>query len=387
MKSFSWRLYVSSLWVLIAVPLAAQDPRGKLPQLLLPSLSGRQVIVDSGGAGDFTTLSDALAFVAAQSRTDLARWLVQIYPGVPAMSGLSQYEEISVSIPSFTTVEGVVGGWTNGKILGDVPTIRLLGTSGSLVTADDGVVILNIDWFDNTPTTGAVKIFSAMGNVVTTNMSVRAASTVTNANAIDIVSIENNGSLSANNLNVMRTDANTQTRALVSQIGSQGVTIYGGRLRSGLGSPALVENLAASSIQIFGTRLEGGAAYDLKRTGTGNVVTQGVSYASDSGNVSNGVLRGDAMIVGKVCQIKAGPGSPQGLQASNPCDLWQRSDGPPYLYVKVSGTTGNGWAAVGTTVTTNRPASCVATEQFYATATNEFCTCIADNLAKCATFN
>ncbi|HEV7509591.1 MAG TPA: hypothetical protein VGS07_32255 [Thermoanaerobaculia bacterium] len=375
------------LWVFIAFPLAAQEPRTKPPRLLPPSLLSRQVTVDSGGAGDFTTLSAALAFLATQPRTDLSRWLVQLYPGVPAGGGLSQYEEISVSIPSFTTVEGVVGGWTNGKVLGDIPTIRLLGTSGSLVTADEGAVILNVDWFDNTPTTAPVKIFSAVGSVVTTNMSVRVAPTVTNANAIDMVSIENNGSLSANNLNITRTDANTKTRAIVAQVGSQGAAIYGGRLRSGLGSPALVENLAASTFQLFGTRLEGGAEYDIKRSGTGSVITQGISYASDSGNVSNGVLRGDAIIVAKACQIKAGLGSPEGLQASNPCDLWQRSDGPPYLYVKVSGTTGNGWAAVGTTVTTNRPASCVATEQFYATATNEFCTCIANNTARCATFN
>lgn len=387
MKSFSWRMFVSALWVFIAFPLTAQEPRAILPRLLPTPVSSRQVTVDSGGAGDFPTLSAALAFVATQPRSDLSRWLVQIYPGVPALGGLSQYEETSVSIPSFTTVEGVVGGWTNGKLLGDVPTVRLLGSSGSLVTAADGVVILNVDWFDNTATTAAVKIFSAMGNVVTTNMSVRAASTVTNANAIDMVSIENNGSLSANNLNVMRTDSNTQTRALVAQVGSQGTTIYGGRLRSGLGSPALVENLAASNLQLFGTRLEGGAAYDLKRTGTGSVFTQGVSYTSESGMISNGIVRGEFIVVARTCQIKAGPGSPEGVQPSNPCDLWQRSDGPPYLYVKVSGTTGNGWAAVGTTVTANRPASCIATEQFYATATNEFCTCIADNTAKCATFN
>jgi hypothetical protein len=380
-------MVVSTLWVLVAVPLTAQEPRAEPPRLIPATLFSRQVAVDSGGSGDFTTLSAALEFVAAQPRTDLSRWLVQIYPGVPAAGGLSQYEETSVSIPSFTTVEGVVGGWTNGKILGDVPTVRLLGTSGSLVMADEGAVVLNVDWFDDSPATAAVKIFSALGNVVTTNMSVRVAPTVANAWAIDMVSIENKGSLSATNLNVMRTDANTKTRGLVSQVGSQGAALYGGRLRSGLGSPALVENLAVTSIQLFGTRLEGGAAYDLKRTGTGGLITQGVSYASEFGNVSNGVLRGDAMIVGKVCQIKAGPGSPQGLQASNPCDLWQRSDGPPYLYVKVSGTTGNGWAAVGTTVTANRPASCVATEQFYATATNEFCTCIADNTARCATFN
>ncbi|HEX4966135.1 MAG TPA: hypothetical protein VF173_35330 [Thermoanaerobaculia bacterium] len=387
MKSVSWRLFLSALWMFISFQLAAQEPRAKSPKLPATPQFSRLVTVDSGGSGDYTTLSAALAFVATQTRTNLSRWLVQVYPGVPAAGGLSQYEEISLEIPSFTTVEGVVGGWTNGTVLGDVPTVRLLGTSGSLVTADDGTVVLNIDWFDNTPTTGAVKIFSAAGNVVTTNMSVRAASTVTSAYAIDMVSVESNGSLSSNNLNIMRTDANTTTRALVAQSGSLGTTIYGGRFRSGLGSPALIENLAASNLQLFGTRLEGGAAYDIKRTGTGSIFTQGVSYTSDFGHISNGNLRGEAVIVARACQIKAGPGSPEGVQPSNPCDLWQRSDGPPYLYVKVSGTTGNGWAAVGTTVTTNRPASCTATEQFYATATNEFCTCIADNTARCGTFN
>jgi hypothetical protein len=59
-----------------------------------------------------TTLSAALEFVATQPRTNLSRWLVQLYPGVLAAGGLSQYEESSVSIPSFTTVQGVVGGWT-----------------------------------------------------------------------------------------------------------------------------------------------------------------------------------------------------------------------------------------------------------------------------------
>ncbi len=382
-----WRMFLCALWLFSAFSLAAQEPRLKLPRLTPTPISSRLVTVDSGGSGDFTTLSAALAYVATQTRTDLSRWLVQVYPGDPAAGGLSQYEESSVAIPSFTTVEGVVGGWTNGNVLGDVPTVRLLGSSGSLVTADSGAVIFNIDWFDNTPTSAAVKVFCALGNVVTTNMSVRVASSVTNINAIDLVSIENKASLTATNLNLMRTDANTSTRALVAQPGAQGAAIYGGRLRSGLGSLALVENLAASSLQLFGTRLEGGAAYDIKRTGTGNVITQGVNYASDTGNVSNGLLRGDSIIVGKTCQIKAGPGSPEGLQASNPCDLWQRSDGPPYLYVKVAGNSGNGWAAVGTTVTANRPASCVATEQFYATATNEFCTCIANNIAKCATFN
>src|SRR4051794_34774776 len=94
--SFAWRMSVSALWVLVALPVMAQEPRAKPPRLSAP-LSSRQVIVDSGGSGDFTTLSAALEFVTMQPRTDLSRWLVQIYPGMPAAGGLSQYEETSVS--------------------------------------------------------------------------------------------------------------------------------------------------------------------------------------------------------------------------------------------------------------------------------------------------
>jgi hypothetical protein len=390
MKRFLAFLLLLIITATAAVPQMPRDRRAASGNLydirrtLAKAQFSRLVTVDSGGMGDFKTLSAALNYVAGQEgRTGTNRWLVKVYPGTPISGGISQYEDQTLTCPTWTTVQGEIGGWTNGSVLGGVPSIRLTGSIGTLVSLGQGCVLVNLDFISNTPTNGAVKFLSVTGSpALLTNVSVRVTPSVTDANDIDLVSLENGGSLSATSLQVQRGDGNTKTRGLVAN-GNASATLYLGRLRSGLGSPALIENAGTGQITLNGTRLEGGATFDLKRSGSGAIVTQGVAYTFSSGVIDDSNLRAKLLLVNGGCAIKSGTGSPNGVQPSNPCDLWLRSDGPPYLYRKVSGSDGNGWAAVGPVTQAARPSTCQASETFYVTGTNEWCVCPAANTPRC----
>ncbi len=374
-------------WALLLMWVVASNALGQTPPDAAKAPFSRLVRVDSGGMGDYSALSEALAFVASQpDRSTVNRWRVEIFPGVPAEGGVSQYEETAVNCPAWTTIKGQAGGWTNGTVLGGVPTVRLMGSAGALVTLEQGCSVADLDFFDNTATTGDLKLLSATGpSVSLTNVSVRVHSAVTDAHTVDVMSIENGASLSAHSLQIQRNDPNTKTRAVVTY-GNGSATFYLGRFRSGLGSPALVENTGTGIISLYGTRLEGGAVYDVKRSGPGPITTQGVSYAQESGIIDNSSIRAKVLVVASKCGVMAGTGSPDGVTAANPCDLYMRSDGPPYLYSKVRGTDGNGWAAVGPVTVTNRPAYCHASETFVVTSTNEWCACPQENTLRCMPF-
>lgn len=374
-------------WALLLMLVVPSNAFSQTPRDVTKAPFSRLLRVDSGGMGDYLTLSEALAYVASQpDRSAVNRWMVEIFPGVPAEGGVSQYEETSLICPAWTIIKGQAGGWTNGTVLGGVPTVRLMGSAGSLVTLEQGCSIADLDFFDNTATSGALKILSVTGpNVSLTNVSVRVSSSVTTADPVDILSIENNSSLSANSLQIQRNDPNAKTRAVVTYGNGSG-TFYLGRFRSGLGSPALVENTGTGTISLYGTRLEGGAVYDVKRSGPGPITTQGVSYSQESGIIDNSNIRAKVLVVASKCGVLAGTGSPEGVTAANPCDLYMRSDGPPYLYSKVRGSDGNGWAAMGPVTVTNRPTSCRATETFAVTSTNEWCVCPQENTLRCMAF-
>lgn len=282
----------------------AQLPRGKakypnsmstrqIAQYLQSAQFARMVTVDSGGSGDYTSIAAALAHVAAQTgRSQFNRWMVMVYPGVTSASGLGQYDEAVLSVPSYTTLTGVVAPWGNGGTVMGVPVVHPTGTSGSLVTVGQNASLQNlmIHVTGLTGATVAVEVLGVSGNAVNfTNVSINASSSLAD-HQLDLLKVST-GSFVGHNVHLSRSGANTATRGVVSAAGNAGITLYGGRIDAGSGSLAAVENLDDTAVSLFGTRL-GVSTAQLKRSSTGTIVTQGVSYTTSSGVIDNNPVMG-----------------------------------------------------------------------------------------------
>ncbi len=87
----------------IQVSRGSQSLSATLQQLLddLVALGTNTVVVDFGGDGDYTTISEALAFVATQPRSDTSPWVVVVQAGL--------YVEDNLLVPSYTTLLGQGG--------------------------------------------------------------------------------------------------------------------------------------------------------------------------------------------------------------------------------------------------------------------------------------
>lgn len=347
----------------------------------------RTVTVDSGGAGDFASVKAACDFVAAQpGRSSINRWLIKVYPGTAAPSGLAAYDEEPFTVPSWSTLAGEADGWNNGAINAGIPRIRVRGAAGQLVTLEAGAATVNVEFFANQAQTGPLRFILAAGLSVTmTNTAVLVDPALGNTHPLDLVAVASGALLSAHNLTAIRTNPNSVTRAVVVDNGSFGATLYGGRFRSGLGSPALMENLSAASLLLFHSRLEGGALIDLKRSSTGGIGAPGVQYSFESGGIDNGTVRGDAIILDDRTHLYTGTGSPEPVRTAPEGSLFLRSDGPPWLYRKVAGgTSGAGWSAVGPVILADVDnIFCRALESFFDTTDKKFCVCVADNTKFC----
>lgn len=321
------------------------NPR-MLKEYLASASFARVITVDSGGAGDYADLSEALDFVATQPRGQFSRWQVLIYPGAAAASNVGQYDEASISIPSYTTLQGVFGAWGNGSAVVGSPVIHPTNTSGTLVTMGQSSSMVNVMIHVNALTAATVLVDAVCvsGNPCSlTNVALYLSAGADHD--LDVLKLSS-GSLTGTAVFVQRSTANTKTRGVV-MAGGTSLTLYGGRIVTGSGSLAAVENLSASSINLYGVRIDSGATTDLKRSSTGTIVTRGTHYATESGTVDGGTLQADAVTLDATCKILTGAGTPEGAVTAGVCSIFLRTDGgaATTLYVKESGAGNTGWVA------------------------------------------
>ena len=235
------------------------------------------VTLDSGGSGDFTDLSDALAFVASQNPTLSSQWTIVIYPG-------TSYVELSLTVPPFTLMQGFTSPGTLSFQPQGRPMIQITGTTGVGVTLSNGSSIADVGLsFTGVLAAGykGIHVPAAASAAALARVTVLVSASAPNV-GIDILSITG-GSLTLEDSSIQRAGTGmTATRHVFCSSGS--ATLSGVWLQAS-SSQAVVVETAGGVVRILHSRIFGGATVDLKNT-SGTLSTDQVSYATENGAIS-----------------------------------------------------------------------------------------------------
>ena len=334
-------------------PAAAPYNTSQIRQYITTATFPWTITVCKGApfSGDYADLSDALDAIPKRfpTRNAMQRVLVLVYPCLPTSPTSFNYEETALSVPSWTTLQGVPAGAT-GII--DAQTARVFlqltgtnttcaGCPSALLKLDVGTTLINFYIQSSTPPTGPIRVVEATGAVTLTNVVIQLVGTETHP--VDLLYIAS-GTLLAQNLGLTRNTFSSMSRGLVVT-GSAFAGINGGRFFVPSGVP--VENLGTGTIRLTNVRIEPSSVVDLKRTGTGTIETFSTDYTTETGGVIDRPIRTDALTLDNVCKVLTGTGSPEGVIAAPVCSLFLRQDGTATttLYVKTTGTGNTGWTA------------------------------------------
>jgi hypothetical protein len=301
--------------------------------------------------GDYADLSDALAAIPKRfpMRGPMQRVLVLIYPCFASSPTSFNYEETSLTVPSWTTLQGVPGGasGTNDAQSARV-FLRLTGTNttcegcpSALLKLESGVSLLNFYIQSSTPPTGPIRVVEATGAVNLVNVNIQVIGTETHP--VDLLYVIS-GTLLAQDLGLTRNTFSSMSRGLVVT-GTASAGINGGRFFVPSGVP--VENLGTGIIRLTGVRIDPSSVVDLKRSGTGTIETFSTDYTTETGGINDRPIRTDALTLDNTCKVLTGTGTPEGVIAAPVCSLFLRQDGTATttLYVKTTGTGNTGWTA------------------------------------------
>jgi hypothetical protein len=345
---------------LSATPAAAQLPRPPKPPY--NTLLLKQYVTDATfpwtitvckGApygGDYASLSSALRAIPTRfpTRGFTQRVLVLVYPCLVASPTSPNYEETALSVPTWTTIQGVPAGSTsNNDVQAARVLLRLTGTNttctgcpSALLKLDNGASLINLYIQSLTPPTGPIRVVEVSGGAVFTNVVLQVSGTETQP--VDLLYVASTGILLAQDLGLTRNTFSSLSRGLVVA-GSAALT--GGRIFVPSGIP--VENVGPNVIKLFGVRIDPSSVVDLKRSSTGNIETFATDYTTEQGGIIDRPVRTDTLILDNTCRVLTGTGSPEGAVAAPVCSLFLRQDGTATttLYVKTTGTGNTGWTA------------------------------------------
>jgi hypothetical protein len=287
-------LYVLSC--LFPTPANAQIPRGNklgnrwpqpynnllLRQYLIEGSFFHTLTIDSGGSGDFTSISPALAFVTAQNPSITSQWTLLLYPG-------TSYIETNLTIPPFTIIQGFTSPGTRSIQSLGRPMIQITGTTGAGVTLSLGSTLVDLGFnFTGILTPGykAINIPASAAATTLTRVMIFVSPSAPNI-SLDILSITG-GSLTLEDTSIQRGgNGMTATRHLFCSAGS---AVLSGAWFLASSSQAAVIETAGGVVRVLHSRIFGGAAVDLKNT-SGTLTADQVSYTTESGTISRaGVL-------------------------------------------------------------------------------------------------
>ena len=235
------------------------------------------VTLDSGGSGDFTDLSSALAFVASQNPSPSNPWTIVVYPG-------DSYVEPRLNVPPYTLIQGFTSPGTRSLQPQGRPMIQITGTVAAGVTLSHGSSIADVGLRFTGALTAGYKAIHA--NLAAPTAALSRVAVVVSAAApnvgIDIVSITG-GSLTLEDTSIQREGAGmTATRHVFCSSGS---AMLSGVWLQASPAQAVVVETAGGAVRILHSRIFGGAAVDLKNT-SGTLSADEVSYATESGAIS-----------------------------------------------------------------------------------------------------
>lgn len=301
--------------------------------------------------GDYADLSDALAAIPKRFpvRGPMQRVLVLVHPCFAASPTTFNYQETTLSVPSWTTIQGVPAG---SSATVDVQSARVFlqltgtnttceGCPSALLKLDVGTSLINFYVQSSTPPTGSIRVVEATGAVALTNVVIQVVGVETHP--VDLLYVIS-GTLLAQDLGLTRNTFSSMSRGLVVT-GTASAGINGGRFFVPSGVP--VENLGTGLIRLTNVRIDPSSVVDLKRTGTGAIETFSTDYTTETGGIVDRPIRTDALTLDNTCRILTGTGSPEGVVTAPVCSLFLRQDGSATttLYVKTSGTGNTGWTA------------------------------------------
>ena len=319
-----------------ATALPAQLPRpssGYLTQKMLRDWAhtgtySRVITVDSGGKGDYTTISAALTAAAALSPAPdtFDRVTVIVYPGIKQGSSLPSYVETNLDVPAYVSLIGMVPGSASAGIDSGHISVRLTGTTGSLWTVGDRVVLSRMDFTLSLAMTGATTMLaksSGSGIATLEDVNINVTSAAGDSFALKMISCTSGG-LYLERVGIWRFGTATNTVSIFNDGCTAGVSHYLGRIRPGTSQAVAVET-TGSVIKMWQSRIDSGATCDLKLAGAASMEAYGVAeYRSvcGSGTVKNAKT-----------YLEALSGAPSGAcpPGSAPYDT-------SYLYLCVGGT-------------------------------------------------
>ncbi|HEX4954793.1 MAG TPA: hypothetical protein VF017_15480 [Thermoanaerobaculia bacterium] len=281
--------------LLLAAPVLAQLPRtapdgsvpfwnGDLRRYVQRATFARTVTVDATGAGDYSTLSAALAYVAAQSRADYSDWWsVRLMPG--------RYTSGAITIPAWTTVECATDSLTGAQAaLGTSPClIDATATTGAAIALDgDASSLIGVDVRSSVVNTGALTVVAKTGEGTSYLGNVTVVVLGSGSNPVTAVAVAVEGStLFAADVGLsMPTAATTNVSIAVSAGGN--LTLHRGRIlgNSEETQPVCVQHAGAGDLLLVDVTLGNGCVVDLDNDGPGALVVSGTQYDTSSGEIT-----------------------------------------------------------------------------------------------------
>jgi hypothetical protein len=301
--------------------------------------------------GDYASLAAALQAIPQRfpARGPTQRVLVLIYPCFAESEFGPNYEETTLAVPSWTTLQGVPAGDIGSYDFQAARVfVRLTGTNttcpgcpSALLKLDTGASLINLYIQSITPPTGPIRVVEVADLATFTNVVIAVAGTETQP--IDLVFVTTTGLLLAKDLSLTRNTFSSLSRGLVV---AGFADLQGGRIFVPSGIP--VENIGTGTISLYGVHIDPSNKVDLKRSSTGTIETFSTDYTTEQGGVLDRPVRADSFTLDNACRLLTGTGSPEGVIAAPVCSLFLRQDGTATttLYIKTSGSTGNtGWTA------------------------------------------
>lgn len=294
--------------------------------------------------GDYKDLGDALAAVSVKfPNRGVNQRVTVIVLSCDTTDNASNgvhYEEASITVPTWTTVQGLTAPWNSATDQTGRAVVRLTNTTGTLVTLSQGASLMNlfIQQKSQAPT-GAIEI------VAVTNATPSALTNVqiqcTNATGFAVRGLAVTGTLVAHGLGVSGPNSSNYTAVHFS--GSGNGTIYGGAISTPGGQG--LENAGSGTVRLYGTRFSSATALtDLVGT-SGTTEVLGVDYLTESGTVTGKPVRTDSVVLSQACSILTGSAAPEGVVTAPTCSIYLRTAGGAgtTLCVKESGSGNTGW--------------------------------------------
>lgn len=296
-----------ALALLLSEPLLAQLPRPAAGYLGTAGLRTwartaafpRTIVVDSGGAGDYASVSAGLTAAAALSPAPAIfdRVLVLVYPGVRT-TGNCPYTEASLTVPAHVSLVGLIPGSAGAGSFTGHTNICLTGTSGTLVSVGDKAQIARLDLELSaalTADTVAVGKSSGTGTATMNDVVISAGSVVGDSFNLDLIN-NSSGGLYLEDVGIWRVGTATKTRHIVNS-SATGVSHYRGRLRVGTSQAVVVETTGSGIIKLWSTRLDANGTCDLKSAAADSIEAYSVEYRTTcgAGTVSNAITYIDAL--------------------------------------------------------------------------------------------